>query len=136
MEGLSQNRAEWDRALNLCEIVESERPYRGPGLELLQGDTFMVTDGSSSPAYSEFHEALYSLGIVSPENSPGRDFQIKENLDIDRLSTKALAQLITAVCRRDRFSEGLLTHYINNGVVTNAFRRLRELHLREIGEVE
>lgn len=136
MDGLSEDRAEWARALKLCEIVERERPYSGPGLDEVGAGVFMVTGGSRSKSYDEFHEKLYSLGIVSPENHPGSGFPIEEDVDVDGLSANALARLITGICRGDRFTDGLMTHHINTGLLTNAFRRLCDLHLIEISRLE
>lgn len=130
MEGLKTNQAEWDRAIALCEIIDEERPYGMPGLEEVHEGLRAMTSETTSDAYDEFHELLYSLGVVSPANLRNGDYLIEEKPDLDALTSEELAQLITAICRGDKFVDGLLTHYINEGLVTSAFRRLRDLQVR------
>ncbi|MFN8027714.1 MAG: DUF6508 domain-containing protein [Acidimicrobiia bacterium] len=114
----------WSEIKRLSFAVEAQTPFSPPGLEKSDDGSLAMTAGEWSSEAQRLHELLYELEIVSPEHVPGDDYRLEPDVDVTRLSVVELNQFLTAVCRGDRFVDGLLSNFVNSHAVTKAIRRL------------
>jgi hypothetical protein len=119
----------WVKAKRLSFVVESQIPFALGGLVPQEDGVFYVSSSELSDEATRLHELFYELEIVSPENMPQHDYVADLKTNVAALQEKELQQLITWVCRADRFAEGWLADAFNSGTLTRALRRLYFLTL-------
>ena len=132
---------DWDRLLAYLPTFEREgfefaREVTSPGYALIDPETDSRTEMPFydwSPEVHEFHEALYSAGVILPyfDWSSWHE-EAKRFVDAPRAIEEAdeltLRRLLTAHARAERFSEGHFVEMLKSGHITAILRRLKELN--------
>jgi len=92
-------------------------------------------DGTIYPAtlaeiIQKFHEYVYEIGLVVdfdwPHWDEGRQILSDENTDLSKYSVVTLCKLLTAIVRSDRFVEGNLIAFFENGTILKILRGLEK----------
>ena len=92
-------------------------------------------DGTTYPAtwaeiVQRFHAYVYEIGLIVdfdwPHWEEGRNILSEEVPDLSNHSAVTLCKLLTAVVRSDRFVEGNLIAYFEDGTILNILRGLEE----------
>lgn len=133
MENLISYIPAWEYARQLSLTLDAESDLEPPHFEKVGEELHVMTSGDSSFAFDEFHRMLYALKVVAPEHREDGQFDGRKPFDVSTLTPKELLYFITRVVRGDRFNDGLFIHYINNGQLTHALRRLYDLVVSKDG---
>ena len=122
-----KNLSLWSKAKRLSYVVEQQVPFLHGGLQRHSDGGLFITSGELSAEASRFHKYLYDLEIVSPNNVPKGDYVADLKADVSTMSSRDVLQLITWVCRADRFAEGWLVDGFNSRILTRGLRRIYRL---------
>lgn len=79
---------------------------------------------------NRFHKYVYEIGLVVdfdwPHWDEGKRILSGEGEDLSKHSTITLCKLLTAIVRSDRFVEGNLIAYFENGTILSILRALKK----------
>ena len=118
---------QWTRLFGLCELA-----FITPYGEWAGGDVSISSSGQESiqvpyfvfnHQFNEFIEYLYEIGLLVPINWSSSD-RLESN-QIESADNVALVRMLIAIVRGDRFNEGLLAQYAENGSLTKIFSALK-----------
>lgn len=92
----------------------------------------------SSWAFEAFHEALYDRKIIFDYDWPGwikgKGDLNRQNFDFSKSTLTELSMYLTMIFRADRFSEGTIQRFYDNGVLQKIFSALLPAWERETGK--
>jgi hypothetical protein len=124
-----------DHSMPSCRQVDAILPF----IDRFEADGFSPGSWDSaalmynfSDSVTEFHQALYSNGWISPSFDWGewldtaREY-VESPEKIASADIKAIQKLLTSHVRAERFCEGTLAQMFENGHIVALLRRLREL---------
>ena len=93
--------------------------------------TILLNEGKkdiSSKDFQAFHEKLYATGLIFNFNwmrwYDGYDFLDDPKSDYAELPILKVSMLLTSIFRSDRFAEGTVQKYLENGVIDELISRL------------
>ena len=95
-------------------------------------------DFTDREGFLALHQALYDNGIIFVFNwsswQAGKDRLQNPNYDLRTATLTELSMFLTALVRANRFSEGTLDHFFENGVLQKIFSALLPAWERETGQ--
>ena len=118
---------QWTRLFGLCELAfitpygrwaGGEVSISSSGQESIQVPYFVFSD-----QFNEFIKYLYEIGLIVPINWSSSDRL--ESKEIESADNVALVRMLISIVRGDRFIEGLLAEYAENGILTQIFTALK-----------
>lgn len=119
----------WREGYELAEVIDQRGNLAGPTLRADETGLLHLQGAESTPEIERFVQVLYALDLVDPRVHWAEVDPTVAEREMDG-NIQAAIDLITFVCRGDRFVEGLLNEYTNSGVLTRAFRRAAALRSR------
>lgn len=119
----------WDEATFLADVIETQVPFGGPTIQEESDGVLQILGGRSSDELQRFIQLLHSLELVNPRVYFG-DVNPDEAERRMADDPQAAVELITYIVRAERFNEGLLQLYVNEGTLTRAFRTAFEWRQR------
>jgi len=129
INSISKN--DWNRLFVLIGHIEKSSSFgeiTGGGKD--QNGVFLMPHIISSKLVDDFCDLCYEIGIIINFNwmqwEDGRDLIKNPKSDLSNLSTETLCKLITLIIREDRFSDGSLVSYFENGIILKILYQLRQ----------
>jgi ADP-ribosyl-[dinitrogen reductase] hydrolase len=99
----------------------------------LDENTMHIPYWVQSDLVSEFVQTFYNIGLCVVFDwgwQEGTDIMDQEDFDYSTLDSLTLCKLLTKIVRADRFSEGALIKYFENGIIPKIIRALKENHTK------
>lgn len=121
MRNQNEEQALWEEATFLADVIETQVPFSGPTIQEESDGVLQILGGHSSDELQRLIQLLYSLELVNPRVYFG-DVNPDEAERRMADDPQAAVELITYIVRAERFNEGLLQLYVNQGILTRAFR--------------
>lgn len=121
MAGSRDVDALWREGHELADAIDQVGDLALPTLKADETGLLHMQGAESTPELERFVQVLCALNLVDPRVHWAEVDPTVAASEMGNNPQSAI-DLITYVCRGNRFNEGLLVEYVNNGLLTRAFR--------------
>lgn len=111
-----------EKIMNVIKVIEDGNGYSvTPSQE--------NKDGTMTMGYTSYDESVNKLFRFFPffEGDYHKNIQTIMNKEISKLKIKEIRQYVTYIFRKERFIDGHISQYIDNGILASLLRRFIEI---------
>jgi hypothetical protein len=122
---------QWQQLFDLIPVLSKTKVFaKSSGMKENSDGYLLFPHLINSEVVSEFQNLVYEIGLVNsfdwPSWEEGKQLLNDSAADFNKLDIKTLCMLITAIVRNDRFCDGSLVSFFENGTILKILKALKE----------
>jgi len=122
---------EWQQLFDLIPVISKTKVFgKLPSIKKNEDGSFQLPNTIPSDIVQVFHSLVYDIGVVQVFDwsswAEGSKLVSNPKTEFNKLDIKTLCMLITAIVRHDRFCDGALVSFFENGTILKILKALKE----------